>query len=158
MVSDELSHYDLVVFDLPGKPDNIAINGLVAAGSVVAPVKPGAFERNQLAPIRTNLADIRDQDLADVGLPRGLTLEQVVVTMYQTNRKRQEEFVEHVRDEYAGLAAPSVVPSTEDILHAQADGCTLFAREDDELYSTGLRARDAYQDITEDILSRLDDQ
>lgn len=36
-------HYDVALFDLPGKEDNIAINGLVAAQDIVAPLRPGAF-------------------------------------------------------------------------------------------------------------------
>lgn len=36
--------YDLVLLDLPGKEDNITLNGIVAAEHVVAPLCPGAFE------------------------------------------------------------------------------------------------------------------
>jgi len=154
-IDEDLDFYDLVVLDLPGKSDNIAINGLVAAGDVLAPVKPGAFERNQLGKIEEDLAVIRDQDLSDVGLPRDLQLQQIVVTMYQQNRRLQEQFIEHVDKKYPDLVAPEVVAHTEDILHAQDAGQTLFAMDDDELYATGERAREAYRANTADLLDRL---
>lgn len=154
-IDEELTHYDLIILDLPGKSDNIAINGLVAAGDVIAPVKPGTFEKNQLGNIQRDLAAIRDEDLSDVDLPRGLTLSQVIVTMYQTNRRLQEEFTQHVKDEYSELAAPVTVNQTEDILHVQSDGQTLFGTPDDELYKTGIRARQRYETITHDLLERL---
>lgn len=154
-IDADLSHYDFVILDLPGKGDNIAINGLVAAGDVVAPVKPGAFERSQLGQLQTALRVIREEDLADVALPRPPHLRQVVVTMFQQNRRRQEDFVEHVEAEYPDLVAPAIVNRTEDVLHAQADGHTLFGVPDDNLYDTGKRAREAYREITSDLLHRL---
>jgi chromosome partitioning protein len=36
-------HYDVALFDLPGKEDNIAINGLVTAQDIVAPLRPGGI-------------------------------------------------------------------------------------------------------------------
>jgi chromosome partitioning protein len=154
-VDEQLGHYDLVVLDLPGKSDNIAINGLVAAGDVLAPVKPGKFEQNQLASIQKDLAAIRDEDLTDVDLPRRLQLVQVIVTMFQSNRTLQEDFVDHVNEEYADLAAPVPVNQTEDILHAQSDGHTLLCVSDEGLYETGKRARERYETITADLLERL---
>jgi chromosome partitioning protein len=154
-ISADLSHYDLVILDLPGKSDNIAINGLVAAGDVIAPVKPGKFEQNQLGQIEADLRVIREEDLEDVSLPRPLALRQVIVTMYQQNRRLQEAFVEHVETEYPDLVAPAVVNHTEDILHVQADGHTLFGVSDEALYDTGKRARAAYYENTADLLDRL---
>lgn len=154
-ISADLSHYDLVILDLPGKGDNIAINGLVAAGNVIAPVKPGKFEQNQLGQIQEDLRVIREDDLDDVSLPRPLQLRQVIVTMYQQNRRLQEAFVDHVESAYPDLMAPAVVNHTEDILHVQADGHTLFGVSDDALYETGQRAREAYRAITDDLLTRL---
>jgi len=154
-ISADLAHYDFIILDLPGKGDNIAINGLVAAGDVVAPVKPGKFEQNQLAQIEEDLRIIREEDLDDVALPRPLRLCQVIVTMYQQNRRLQEAFVKHVEETYPDLVAPAVVNQTEDVLHVQADGHTLFGVSDEALYETGMRARDAYRAITADLLDRL---
>ncbi|RDZ96640.1 ParA family protein, partial [Haloferax sp. Atlit-6N] len=57
--------YDVVLLDLPGKEDNISLNGVFAAEHVVTPLCPGAFERHQLDSLRDDLAAIRS-DLQDV--------------------------------------------------------------------------------------------
>lgn len=154
-IDDDLGRYDFIVLDLPGKPDNIAINGLIAAGDIVTPVKPGKFEENQLGKIQEDLRQMRDEDLDDLHLPRGLHLTQVLVTMYQRNHRMQDQFVEHVETEYPDLAAPAIVPQSENVLQAQGVGCTLFAMDDEDLYNTGERARDAYRQITADLLQKL---
>lgn len=145
--------YDLVLFDLPGKEDNIALNGLFAAENVIAPLRPGEFERDQLQTLKENLASIREnhQDNYDVS-PE---LRMVIPTMINRNTNLAQQFVEDINDEHPQLATEPVA-ETANIGNEQANGQTLFALEDDELYSTGKRARDAYRQITDDLLDRLE--
>jgi len=58
--TDLAGAYDFVLVDLPGKEDNIAISGLYAVEDVIAPLRPGAFERNQLDSLEDDLEAIRD--------------------------------------------------------------------------------------------------
>jgi len=145
--------YDLVLFDLPGKEDNIALNGLFAAENVIAPLRPGEFERDQLATLKENLASIRDAHEANYNVAPELRL--VIPTMINQNTNLAQQFVEDINDEHPELATEPVA-ETANIGNEQANGRTLFALGDDELYSTGKRARDAYREITADLLDRLE--
>lgn len=140
--------YDLVVLDLPGKEDNIALNGLWAAQNVVAPLRPGKFERNQL----DRLDETIDELAAELDVP--VRLLAVIPTVIDNTTNLSEEFVAELQDQYGDLAT-AAVSKTADIGTAQNQGSTLFALEDDELYNTGMRARDQYRTVTETILSRL---
>jgi len=148
LVADQ---YDLVVFDLPGKEDNIALNGLFAARNVVAPLKPGAFERDQLQKLDATLEEI-STDL-DVDLDIAL----VIPTIISSQETLSESFVEYVTEEYPEIVGEPVT-KTADIGNNQNNGRTLYAVPDDELYSTGKRAREAYSANTEQLLTQLTDR
>jgi len=99
--------YDLVIFDLPGKEDNIALNGLFAARNVVAPLKPGAFERDQLQKLDATLAEIS----ADLNIDLGLTL--VIPTIISSRETLSESFVEHVNNEYPEIVGEPVTKTAD---------------------------------------------
>lgn len=140
--------YDFVLVDLPGKEDNIAISGLYAVEDVIAPLRPGAFERNQLASLEDDLQSIRE------AYPVHPRLAMVLPTMIDRRTKQSEAFVDDIEDAYPGIAGPQVV-STQNIGDYQEAGSTLFAVPDDELYSTGKEARDAYAEATTQLLETL---
>ena len=148
LVADQ---YDLVIFDLPGKEDNIALNGLFAARNVVAPLKPGAFERDQLKKLDATLDEIS----ADLDVNLGLAL--IIPTIISSQETLSESFVEYVTDEYPEIVGEPVT-KTADIGNNQNSGRTLFAVPDEELYATGARAREAYSANTEQLLSQLTDR
>lgn len=150
-IDDEVAdRYDLVVLDLPGKEDNITINGLYAAENVVAPLKPGAFELKQLQNLESELETIRIDESNDAA-PR---LQLVFATMVDQTTNLSSEFVDELETEYPEIAGPPVAESAN-ISAGQSEGRTLFAFEDDELYNTGSRARNAYSELTTDLLDRL---
>lgn len=150
-IMDEIAPtYDLVLFDLPGKEDNITINGLHAAENVIAPLKPGAFELSQLENLEGELATVA----ADEDHDAKPTLQLVFATMVDRTTNLSSEFVEQLETDYPEISGPAVAESAN-IADGQSDGRTLFAFEDDELYNTGRRARKAYRNLTDDLLTRL---
>lgn len=149
-IADKIApRYDLVLLDLPGKEDNIALNGLFAAENIVTPLPPGAFERAQLDKLRTDLETIRGDHPVD---PR---LTMVIPTIVNKTTNLSERFVSEIETEFSEIVATPVT-DTANIKNEQAAGQTLFAIEDDELYQTGKRARRAYQDLTTDLLGRVE--
>ena len=140
-------HYDLVLFDLPGKEDNIAINGLVAAQHVIAPLRPGAFERDQLATLESQLETLSD----DLVIDTLLDLAAVIPTMIDRRTNQSEQFLTDLEATHADLVT-TPVPQTANIGTLQSEGRTLFAVNDDRLYATGREARDAYRDATAHVL------
>jgi len=158
-ISEHLSdRYDLVLLDLPGKEDNIALNGVFAAEHVVTPLCPGEFERDQLDNLRHDLEAIRG-DLQDVLEAHDVHphLSMVIPTMISGRTKQSSEFVEDLETEFPELAGEPVA-ETQNIANLQAEGKTLFGADDDEFYSTGKRAREAYRANTSTLLERLTPQ
>lgn len=148
-IADEVApRYDFVLLDLPGKEDNIALNGLYAVEDVITPLKPGAFERNQLANLDSDLAELA------VEYPVEPHLALVLPTMIDRRANLSEEFVAEIEAEYPGLVGPMVVQS-QNIGNLQAEGMTLFGVDADELYGTGQEAREAYREATMTLLEDL---
>ncbi|QRV17471.1 ParA family protein (plasmid) [Haloterrigena salifodinae] len=150
-IAEEIApRYDLVLFDLPGKEDNITINGLHAAENVIAPLKPGAFELAQLENLEDELATIANDDDHDADP----TLQLVFATMVDRTTNLSSEFADQLEADYPEISGSPVAESAN-ISDGQSAGRTLFAFEDDELYNTGKRARKAYRELTDELLSRL---
>jgi len=130
IAEDLAATYDFVLVDLPGKEDNIAISGLYAVEDVIVSRCAPAFERNQLENLEADLQEIRDAYPVD---PR---LAMVLPTMIDRRTTQSSEFVADIREAYPDIAGLQVV-STQNIGDYQEAGSTLFAVDDDELYSTG---------------------
>lgn len=151
-VTDHVApEYDLVLMDLPGAENNIAINGLFAAGDVVVPLKPGEFELQQLQQLEADLDDIRES------YPVDLHLSMVIPTMIEGNTNMGAAFVDQIQEVYGDRAGPAIA-DTENIPQMQKEGQTLFAVADYQLYDTGVRARDGYRDATERLLEVIGDE
>lgn len=155
LVEDLAETYDLVLLDLPGKEDNIALSGLVAAEHVVAPARPGRFERNQLENLCADL-DLIQEDLAQPLAEHDLGLDVAMIIPAAIDRRTNQgpAFVEALEDQYGDLVGIPVARS-QNIAALQGQGRTLFVVEEDELYDTGQRAREAYRQNTATLLTRL---
>lgn len=156
-VSDDLaSRYDLVLLDLPGKEDNITLNGLFAAEDVITPLKPGEFEKQQLENLFVELDELRRDfdgqgDTPDVN-PR---IRMILPTTVDRRENYNVAFVTGLEADYPDLTYADI-PKSANVGSLQTEGKTLFAAADDELYDTGRRARDAYRAATDELLSRLE--
>lgn len=152
-VSEDLApEYDLVFFDLPGKEDNIALNGLFAASNTVVPLKPGKFERRQLATLHADLKAIRDEY---EGVSPEVKL--VFATMYRRGRNLSQNFLEEIEGRFPDVVGEHIV-DTQNIGNEQFEGQTLFALDESDLYSTGREAQEAYRKNTELLLERIADR
>lgn len=147
-VRDQLAdRYDLVLVDLPGKEDNIALNGLRACEHVVAPLVPGAFERSQLERLDRDL----DGLLSEYGADPRLSL--VIPNRVQRGQRLDRETVDDLQTRYDRVSP--VVRKSQDVSNLQNEGRTLFAADDDELLSTAKEARDAFAEATDQLLTTL---
>jgi len=147
--------YDLAIVDLPGKEDNIALSGLVAAEHVVAPARPGRFERNQLEKLQQDLERVRDDlraPLDRAGAELGLTM--ILPAAIDRRTTQGPAFVDDLQDRYGDLVGEPIARSAN-ISRLQGDGQTLFDAADAALYDTGKRAREAYRQNTTTLLDRL---
>jgi len=150
-ITNEIApRYDLVLMDLPGNENNIVLNGLFATENTIVPLKPGEFERNQLQNLERDLEAITEDTNGDVS-PR---VSMLIPTMVDLRTNQAEAFVEELQADYPDRACESI-PVSQNVSDLQGEGRTLFAAADDELYSTGERAREAYRQATEKLLQKL---
>ena len=148
-IRDQLAdRYDLILVDLPGKEDNIALNGLRACEHVIAPVVPGAFEQSQLTRLNRDL----DELLSEYGADPRLSL--VIPNRVQRGQRLDQKTVEQLKEKYTDRVSP-VVRKSQDVSNLQAEGKTLFAVSEDELLSTAIEARDAFAAATDQLLTTL---
>lgn len=141
--------YDIVLLDLPGSTSNVAYNGLWAAESVVAPVRPGPFEAEQAAQLRRDLDTIRDEQDVDIDLTM------VLLNEVDERTKAGRIYLDEFQTEYPDAIAPKQIPSSQDIQNAQMDGTVLWSLEKPS--KTAERAMDAYETDAEVLVERLED-
>lgn len=150
-LTDQIApHYDLVVMDLPGGENNIALNGLFAAEQTVVPLKPGEFEANQLENLQSDLKTI-EEDFDGRVTPR---VSMIIPTMIDRRTNQSAAFVDELEAQWPDRVSKPVARS-QDISDLQGEGQTLLAAADDELYDTGKRAREAYRAATDQLLETL---
>ena len=141
--------YDVVLVDLPGAENNVAINGLYAAPNVVVPLKPGAFEQGQFQGLHQDLKRLReDLDAAPL-------VYMTLATMIRQNVNQHQEFVDDLEAEspehYGGA-----IRNSADVGSVQKRGKTLFDVSDIQLYDTGKAARKAYWEATKHLLRQFE--
>lgn len=139
--------YDIILLDLPGSTSNIAYNGLWAAGSVIAPVRPGPFEAGQAAQLRRDLKEIREEQNV------GIKLVMVLLNEVDERTRAGQIYLDEFKSEYPEAIAPAQVPSSQDVQNAQMDGSTLFALERPS--KTAQRAMEAYEANSKALIDRL---
>lgn len=149
--------YDAVLFDLAGKEDNITLNGVVAATNLISPACPGQFEENQLKREVLDTDEFRNdygKVLDENSIPHP-QLRMVVPTKIDRRENESQRFLDNLNETFDGLVTEPVVNSAN-VGTAQNIGCTLHAMDDDELYKTGKRAKEAYRNISNELLSTIE--
>lgn len=149
--------YDVVLFDLAGKEDNITLNGVVAATNLISPACPGQFEENQLKREVLDTDEFRNdygKVLDEHSIPHP-QLRMVIPTMIDQRENESQRFLDSLNETFDGLVTEPIVNSAN-VGSAQKRGCTLYAMDDDDLYNTGERAKEAYRNIASELQSTIE--
>jgi len=139
--------YDVVLIDLPGLTNNITLNGLWAAGHVIAPIEMGEFELQQMERLRKDIDELTETFDVDI------EISMIVPNRVDTQTNLSEELLEELDDEWNGLIATDTIPKSQDIRNHQRRGQTIFGA--DELSSTARRARESYEKNSEQLVNEL---
>lgn len=149
--------YDVVLFDLAGKEDNITLNGVVAATNLISPACPGQFEQNQLKQEVLDTDEFRDdygKVLDEHSIPHP-QLRMVIPTMIDKRENESQRFLGYLNETFESFVTEPIVNSAN-VGTAQKVGCTLYAMDDDELYNTGKQAKETYRNIANELLSTIE--
>ena len=139
--------YDIVLIDLPGLTNNVSYNGLWAAGNVIAPVEPGAFEAQQAARLDADMAQIREQFVSD------MSLTMVVPNKVDTRTVLADEYLDTFAETYPAAMAPAYVPASQDIRNAAERGHSAFRLKSPS--QTAEKARSAFVQNAKELVERL---
>jgi chromosome partitioning protein len=140
-------HYGLVLLDLPGNTNNVAYNGLVAAGNVIAAVEMGPYEFEQAEQLFQDVASLADT------LDREIAVRMLIANKVETQTKLSESYEQRYDDAYGVIMAPAAIPRSQDIRNATERGGTAFTLADPS--STAKRAREAFEANAAELLNRL---
>lgn len=149
--------YDVVLFDLAGKEDNITLNGVVAATNLISPACPGQFEQNQLKQEVLDTDEFRNdygEVLDEHSIPHP-QLRMVIPTMIDKRENESQRFLGYLNETFESFVTEPIVNSAN-VGTAQKVGCTLYAMDDDELYNTGKQAKETYRNIANELLSTIE--
>lgn len=143
--------YDVVLIDLPGLTNNVTYNGIWATQNVVAPIRPGPFEADQIGSLEDDIELFEDTFGMEISI--AMLLPNEVDERTTIGRKYLEHFESHYPD-----TVGEHVPKSEakrGVQGAQDAGQTVFAFPEEELVATGERAREAYVENARQLADRL---
>jgi len=144
--------YDIVLIDLPGNTNNVALNDIWAAEHVFAPVKMGPFEFKQAKSVRHDLQRIREN--YDATNPE---LAMLVPNLFTERTKLDSEKLADFRDEFGDTVAETPVKESQQIVNLTDEGQTLFALDADEQSATGQQAATAFAENARDLYTQIQD-
>lgn len=139
--------YDAILLDLPGVANNVAYNGIFAAGNVITPVQAGSFESQQADALERDLAAIRENYDQDAELTM------LIPNMIDGRTKLSEQYLDDYADRFGAALANTPIPRSQAIANAQDEGRTIFTLE--EPSGTAKRAREAYGANAEELVRRI---
>lgn len=98
-------HYDLILIDCPPSLDQLAINGLTAADSVLVITHAGLFSINGLSDLLVTVASVQEY------YNPALVIEGILVNQHEAGTKRGEEWLVAIQEAATTLSLPLLSPA-----------------------------------------------
>ncbi|MBI2625753.1 ParA family protein [Candidatus Parcubacteria bacterium] len=131
--------YDYILVDPPPSVGLLAVNGIVAADTVLIPVQAEYYALEGLG----NL--LKTIELINENLERKVEVMGVVLTMYDKRNKLHQEVAKEVRRNFPGRVFDTVIPQNVRLAEAPSFGATILQFDPD---SHGARA---YRQLAEEV-------
>lgn len=135
--------FDFCIVDTPPSLGVLMTSALAAADEILIPLQCEWFGLEGLAKIVQVIDQIRD-----TGANPNVTLEGIVMTMYDRRTNLSRQVVEEVGNYFPAQLYNTVVPRTIRIGEAPSHGLTIFEHDD-----SGIGAK-AYGDVADEFLTR----
>ena len=135
--------YDIVLIDCPPSLGLLTINAFVAADQLLVPIQCEYYALEGLTQL------MRTVGLVEANLNPGLTIGNVVLTMFDGRTRLSQQVVDEVRDFFGARAFTTVIPRTVRLSEAPsfAQPITVFDPES--------RGAGAYMDLAAEFAARL---
>ena len=108
--------YDFIIIDCSPSLGLLTINSLTAADSVIIPVQCGYFALEGIGKLINTIKRVQE------GLNTNLSIEGFLCTMYQSNRKLDNQIVEEVRHCFEDMVFETMITNNVKIGEAQSYG------------------------------------
>jgi chromosome partitioning protein len=136
------SAYDLVILDCPPALDLLTLNVLVASNSLLVPMQAEYFALEGISELISNLERVR------AAFNPTLTIEGVLLTMYDDRTNLAQQVSETLRDYFQERLYRTVIPRNVRLAEAPSHGKPVA------LYAPRSKGTEAYFEMTGEFLAR----
>ncbi|MBA3632001.1 MAG: ParA family protein [Acidobacteria bacterium] len=133
--------YDFIIIDCPPSLGLLTLNGLTAANSLLVPIQCEYFALEGVTELFDTLARIRR------GLNPQLTIEGLLLTMYDERTNLSAAVAKDLRDFYGSQVLNTVIPRNVRLAEAPSYGKPII------LYDIRSRGAESYIQLAKEILS-----
>jgi chromosome partitioning protein len=134
--------YDLVVLDCPPALDLLTLNALAAANTLIVPMQAEYFALEGVSELISTLERVR------AALNPDLSIEGVLLTMYDDRTNLAQQVTETLRNYFRELLYRTVIPRNIRLAEAPSHGKPVA------LYDARSRGTEAYFDLANEFLER----
>ncbi len=132
--------FSFVIIDCPPSLGLLTLNGLTAADSVLIPLQCEYYALEGLSQLLKTIQRVRRV------LNQGLTIEGVVLTMYDSRTMLSRRVVEDVRAHFRNLVMQTVIPRNVRLSEAPSHGKPII------LYDIRSTGAEAYLNLTREVI------
>ncbi|MBM3673358.1 MAG: ParA family protein [Actinobacteria bacterium] len=133
--------YDYVIIDCPPSLGLLTVNGLAAADDVIVPIQCEYYALEGLSQL------VRNVELVQKNLNRGLDVRGIVLTMYDARTKLADQVEKEVRNHFGPRVYQTVVPRTVRLSEAPSFGQPII------LFDPTSRGAVAYRELAKEVSS-----
>jgi chromosome partitioning protein len=134
--------YDFILLDCPPALDLLTLNALVAADSLFVPMQAEYFALEGISELTGTL------DRVAAAFQPDLSLEGVVLTMYDPRTSLSQQVMENLRSFFADKLYTTTIPRNVRVAEAPSHGLPVM------LYDPKSRGAEAYLDLARELLAR----
>ncbi|MCP5064588.1 MAG: ParA family protein, partial [Ignavibacteriae bacterium] len=138
----ELYSYNFIIIDSPPSLVGIASNAMLAADSVIIPIKASRYSLNEANRIVKHIENLKNKG------NEKLKIEGLLLTMYETNTKVSFLTKKILLEEHPGLLFNTVIPK-----NVEVSECT-FYNKPILSYNPLAKSSIAYKNLAEELITR----
>ena len=136
--------YDFIFVDCPPALDQLTVNALIAADSVLIPIQCEYFALEGVSALMDIIEQIRE------GLNPGLQIEGVLLTMFDERMTLTKQVASDLRDFFGDAVFETVIPRNVRLAEAPSYGKPVME------YDLRSKGADSYLQLAREVLERLE--
>ena len=138
--------YELIFIDCPPSLSLLTLNALAAADSVIMPIQCEYYALEGVGQL------VRTVNLVQKNFNPELTIEGVVLTMFDARTNLAVQVVDEIKKHFKGMVYPAFIPRNVKLGEAPSHGLPII------LYDAGSKGAEAYTDLAAEVLERINER